>query len=131
MSYTRFVIGEDTLSSTSAFGFSHPAIFSHNQIVHLRACCWALIGRGAAVPSISVGSPSDLRYALESRAKRATRAQRRAPVAPAKAKSGKKASPAKKAPKGRKKGEAAKPEGARGRSKTARILELLKQPGGK
>ena len=33
--------------------------------------------------------------------KKATRAPRRAPVAPAKAKSGKKATPAKKAPKGR------------------------------
>src|SRR5579862_8984101 len=28
MLYTRFVIGEETLSSTSAFSFSHPAIFS-------------------------------------------------------------------------------------------------------
>jgi hypothetical protein len=27
MLYTRFVIGEETLSSTSAFSFSHPAIF--------------------------------------------------------------------------------------------------------
>jgi len=28
MLYTRFVIGEDTLSSTIAFSFVHPAIFS-------------------------------------------------------------------------------------------------------
>jgi hypothetical protein len=28
MLYTRFVIGEDTLSSTNAFNFSHWAIFS-------------------------------------------------------------------------------------------------------
>jgi hypothetical protein len=28
MLYTRFVIGEETLSSTSAFNFSHWAIFS-------------------------------------------------------------------------------------------------------
>ncbi len=67
--------------------------------------------------------------------KKATRAPRRAPVAPAKAKSGKKASPAKKAPKGRTKAkaakpEAAKPEVAREGSKTARILDLLKRPGG-
>jgi len=27
MLYTRFVIGEETLSSTSVFSFSHPAIF--------------------------------------------------------------------------------------------------------
>ena len=61
--------------------------------------------------------------------KKATRAPRRAPVAPAKGKAGKKATPAKKAPKGAKKAKAAKPE-ARDGSKTARILELLKRPGG-
>ena len=37
--------------------------------------------------------------------------------------------PAKKAPKGRKKAEVAKPE-ARDGSKTAKILDLLKRPGG-
>jgi hypothetical protein len=62
--------------------------------------------------------------------KKATAAPRRAPVAPAKAKSGKKATPAKKAPKGRTKAKAAKPEATREGSKTARILDLLKQPGG-
>jgi hypothetical protein len=61
--------------------------------------------------------------------KKAARAPRRAPVAPAKAKSGKKARPAKKAPKGRAKFKAAKPE-ARDGSKTAKILDLLKRPGG-
>jgi hypothetical protein len=63
-------------------------------------------------------------------AKKATRAPRRAPVAPAKTKSGKKATPAKKAPKGRTRAKAAEPEVAREGSKTARILELLKRPGG-
>ena len=52
---------------------------------------------------------------------------RRAHVAPKKTKAGKQATPPKKAPKGRTK--AAKPE-ARGGSKTARILDLLKRPGG-
>jgi hypothetical protein len=64
--------------------------------------------------------------------KKANAGARRAPVAPAKGKSGKKATPAKKAPKGAKKArvaEAAKPE-ARDGSKTAKILELLKRPGG-
>ena len=64
--------------------------------------------------------------------KKASRAPRRAPVAPAKGKLGKKATPAKKAPKAAKQAkvaEAAKPE-ARTGSKTARILELLKRPGG-
>ncbi len=54
---------------------------------------------------------------------------RRARVAPANAKAGKKASLAKKAPKGAKKGGSAKPE-ARDGSKTAQILELLKRSGG-
>ncbi len=62
--------------------------------------------------------------------KKATRAPRRAPVTPTKAKSGKKAAPAKKAPKGRTKAKAAKPEVAREGSKTATILDLLKRPGG-
>jgi hypothetical protein len=61
--------------------------------------------------------------------KKPIHALRRAPVAPARSKSGKKATPAKKAPKGAKKANAAKPE-ARDGSKTARILELLKRPGG-
>jgi hypothetical protein len=64
--------------------------------------------------------------------KKATAGARRTPVAPAKPKSGKKATPAKKALKGAKRAkvaETAKPE-ARDGSKTARILELLKRPGG-
>jgi hypothetical protein len=57
-------------------------------------------------------------------------ASRRANVAPAKAKSARKATPAKKAPKGRTKREVAKPKVARDGSKTAKILDLLKRPGG-
>jgi hypothetical protein len=57
-------------------------------------------------------------------------APRRANVAPAKAKSAHKATPAKKAPKGRTKPQVAKPKAARGGSKTAKILDLLKRPGG-
>ena len=52
----------------------------------------------------------------------------RAPVAPKKPKSGKKASPAKKAPKARKSEKSA--GSARDGSKAAKILELLKRPGG-
>ena len=48
-----------------------------------------------------------------------------APVAPKKAKSAKKATPAKKAPKGAKKAK-----GPREGSKTDKVLELLKRPGG-
>ena len=51
--------------------------------------------------------------------------ERSAHVAPAKAKSGKKAASAKKAPKSGKKAGSA-PDG----SKTAQVLDLLKQPGG-
>jgi hypothetical protein len=58
------------------------------------------------------------------------RALRRADVAPAKTKSAGKAKPAKKAPKGRTKPEVGKSKGARHGSKTAKILDLLKRPGG-
>jgi hypothetical protein len=61
--------------------------------------------------------------------KKASAGARGAHVAPGKGKAGKKAALAKKVPKGAKKGAAAKPD-ARGGSKTAQILELLKRPGG-
>ena len=54
---------------------------------------------------------------------------RRPHVAPNKSKAGKKASPAKKAPKAAKKAKGEK-SGARDGTKTAKVLELLKQPGG-
>jgi Protein of unknown function (DUF3489) len=54
---------------------------------------------------------------------------RRANVAPTKSKAGKKATPAKKAPTARTKAKVAK-SGARSGSKTAKILDLLKRPGG-
>ena len=57
-------------------------------------------------------------------------APRRADVAPARTKSAHKATPAKKAPKGRTKPEVGKPKVARDGSKTAKILDLLKRPGG-
>jgi hypothetical protein len=66
--------------------------------------------------------------------KKAALRPRRAPVTPAKGKSGKKATPAKKAPTGAKKAKGAKDAKAakpvREGSKTDRILELLKRPGG-
>ena len=65
----------------------------------------------------------------EPKATKATKPARvgksRAHVAPAKGKAAKKASPAKKTPKGAKKGKQ-----ARDGSKTAKVLELLKRPGG-
>jgi hypothetical protein len=57
--------------------------------------------------------------------KKATAGARRAHVAPKKGKAGKKATPAKKTPKGAKKAT-----GAREGSKTAKVLDLLKRPGG-
>jgi Protein of unknown function (DUF3489) len=57
--------------------------------------------------------------------KKANRAPRRARVAPTKGKAAKKTTPAKKAPKPR-----TKAKGARDGSKTAKILDLLKRPGG-
>ena len=62
--------------------------------------------------------------------KKARVAPRRANVAPANAKSGRKAKPATTAPKGRTKPTVAKPKTARDGSKTAKILDLLKRPGG-
>jgi Protein of unknown function (DUF3489) len=62
--------------------------------------------------------------------KKARVAPRRADVMPAKAKSARKATPPKRAPKGRTKPEAAKPKVARDGSKTAKMLDLLKRPGG-
>jgi len=62
--------------------------------------------------------------------KKARVAPRRANVAPSKAKSARKATPAKKAPKGRAKPEVAQPKVACDGSKTAKILDLLKRPGG-
>jgi hypothetical protein len=64
--------------------------------------------------------------------KKASVGKRARPVAPAKAGAGKKATPTKKTPKSRTKTKAAapaKPE-ARDGSKTAKILDLLKRPGG-
>jgi hypothetical protein len=57
--------------------------------------------------------------------KKAGAGARRAPVAPKKAKPGKKAAPRKKVPK-----SAKKATGARDGSKAAKILELLERPGG-
>lgn len=37
MLYTRFVIGEDTLSSTRVFNLCQFAILRHNQVVHFGA----------------------------------------------------------------------------------------------
>src|SRR5689334_5597933 len=62
---------------------------------------------------------------LEKASKKATAGARRAHVAPKKGKSGKKATPVKKAPRG-----ATKAAGARDGSKTAKVLDLLKRPGG-
>ena len=62
------------------------------------------------------------------RAKKAPAAPRRANVAPTKARSSRKPIPAKKAPKGRVLADA--PKTARPGSKTAKILDLLKRPGG-
>jgi hypothetical protein len=66
-------------------------------------------------------------------ATKAAAAPRKPRVAPSKAKSAKKATPAKKAAKtakSAKKGGKAKPAGVREGSKTEKVLDLLKRPGG-
>ena len=67
---------------------------------------------------------------IPKRNKKAHVAPRRAHVPLAQAKSARKATPAKKAPKGQTKAEVAKPKVARGGSKTAKILDLLKRSDG-
>jgi len=62
--------------------------------------------------------------------KKATRAQRRGPVTPAKGKAGKKTNPAKKAPKDPTKAKGPKAAGARDGSKAAAVLKLLQRLGG-
>jgi hypothetical protein len=62
--------------------------------------------------------------------KKARVAPRRAHVAPAKAKSARKATAAKKAPKGRPQPQVEKSRVARAGSKTSQMLDLLKRPGG-
>ena len=62
--------------------------------------------------------------------KKARVAPPRANVASVQAKSARKATPPKKAPKGRTQPKVAEPKGARGGSKTAKILDLLKRPDG-
>src|SRR5713226_1713463 len=57
-------------------------------------------------------------------------APRKRHVTPSKPKAGKKTTPAKKAAKAPKKAESAKAEGVREGSKTAKVLDLLKRPGG-
>jgi hypothetical protein len=76
----------------------------------------------AATPAPAAGKPRNATT-------KATPSPRRAPLASPRAKAGNKATPAKKAPKGPTKAKAAKPM-ARDGSKTAKILELLKRPGG-
>jgi uncharacterized protein DUF3489 len=69
--------------------------------------------------------------AKESEAPKTARvAPRRAHVASSKAKSGKKPTSAKKSTKAPKKARVAKTDGVREGSKTAKVLDLLKRPGG-
>jgi len=77
------------------------------------------------------GSSSAMPSGKKPKANKRTRvAPSRANVVPVKANSARKAIPAKKTPKGRTKREVAKAKGARDGSKTAKILDLLKRPGG-
>jgi hypothetical protein len=73
-----------------------------------------------------VGTPA----AQPKATKKARVAPRRAHVAPSKPKSGKKPTPAKKGTKSPKKAAGSKAAGARERSKTEKVLDLLKRPDG-
>ena len=78
----------------------------------------SIVEETAAVPAVVAAAGAKA-------AKKPPAAPRRAPVAPKKGKAAKKATPSKKAPKAR-----TKAAGARDGSKTARVLDLLKRPGG-
>jgi hypothetical protein len=78
--------------------------------------------QGTAQAAATEGTPK--------RTRKATSGARRAHVAPAKAKSAKKASPLKKGAKGPRAPKVAKSAGAREGSKTSKVLDLLKRPDG-
>ncbi len=78
----------------------------------------SMVEETAAVPAVVAAAGPKAK-------KKAPTAPRRAPVATKKGKSAKKSPPKKKAPKGR-----TKANGAREGSKTAKVLDLLKRPGG-
>ena len=82
------------------------------------------------IPEESVTSAARTSSKKPKANKKARVAPSRAHVVRTKAKSARKATPAKKAPKGRTKPEVAKSKVAREGSKTAKILDLLKRPGG-
>ena len=84
-----------------------------------------------SIPEEAATAPTSAKGEPAKATKRARVAQPARHAAPTKAKSGKKATPAKNAPKGAKKAKTAKPtDGARPGSKTAKVLDLLKRPGG-
>ena len=82
------------------------------------------------IPKANGSSPAMASAKKPNSNKKARVAPRRANVVTAKAKSARKATPAKKAPKGPANPEVAKAKGARDGSKTAKMLDLLKRHGG-
>ena len=80
------------------------------------------------MPEEKVAAATPAKGRKGKRAKKAPAAPRRTNVAPTQGKSSRKATPHKKAPKGRVPADA--PKTARPGSKTAKILDLLKRPGG-
>jgi hypothetical protein len=84
-----------------------------------------------AIPAVTVNTEAGAPAEQPKPAKKPRSAAQRAHVAPSKATSGKQASPAKKANKGAKSAQSPKKAtGARQGSKTAKVLELLRRPGG-
>lgn len=91
--------------------------------------CTRPLGGLERLPEETGPGPATCAAAQPEPSKKPRASARRAPVATPKPKPGKKAIPEKKAPTGRAKARAAKP-GARSGSKTAKILDLLRRPGG-
>jgi len=84
-----------------------------------------------SIPEETTTAPATAKGEPPRAARKANVAQRARHAALAKGKAGKKATPPKNAPRGAKKAKPAKQaDGARPGSKTAKVLDLLKRPGG-
>jgi hypothetical protein len=89
-----------------------------------------ITAQGAFTMTIEEQAAATSATSQEQKAEMPKAAPQKPRVAPAKARSGKKATPTKKTPKAPKKPAAAKTEGAREGSKTAKVLDLLKRSDG-
>jgi hypothetical protein len=115
-------------------------LYRHTRVIHVVTAVITAKGETKVITEETEITPATATSEPAKAVKKAGAAKHARNVAPAKGKSGKKASPAKKAPKTARGAtpkpkatrpvKAAKEKGVREGSKTETILELLKQPGG-